>query len=99
MSDAGAAQHQRAGRYDPASTEHPGKMLPDLAGRIVENYSHPGDLVVDPMCGIGMTLVEGAAMGAAARASNSRSAGPSSHARTSIASSSPEAGLWRGPRR
>ena len=57
------AQYQRAGRYDPASTEHPGKMLPDLARRIVENYSDPGDLVVDPMCGIGTTLVEGAAVG------------------------------------
>lgn len=57
------AQYQRAGRYVPESTEHPGKMLPELARRIVEDYSTPGDLVVDPMCGIGTTLVEGAALG------------------------------------
>ena len=56
------AQYQRAGRYVPESSEHPGKMLPELARRIVEEYSAPGDLVVDPMCGIGTTLVEGAAL-------------------------------------
>lgn len=54
------AQRQRAGRYVPESTRHPGKMLPELARRIVTAYSTPGDIVVDPMCGIGTTLVEGA---------------------------------------
>lgn len=58
-----SAQYQRAGRYLPASTQHPGKMLPELARRIVAAYSLPGDLVVDPMCGIGTTLIEGAALG------------------------------------
>lgn len=57
------AQYQRAGRYLPESTEHPGKMLPELARRIIDDYSSAGDLVVDPMCGIGTTLVEGAALG------------------------------------
>ncbi len=57
------AQYQRAGRYLPASTQHPGKMLPELARRIITAYSSPGDLVVDPMCGIGTTLVEAAALG------------------------------------
>jgi DNA modification methylase len=33
-------------------------MLPALARRAIETYSDPGDLVVDPMCGIGTTLVE-----------------------------------------
>lgn len=33
-------------------------MLPELARRIITTYSDPGDLVVDPMCGIGTTLVE-----------------------------------------
>src|SRR5207247_10384919 len=54
---------QRAGRYDPASTTHPAKMAPELARRIVASYSAPGQLVVDPMCGIGTTLVEAAALG------------------------------------
>ena len=33
-------------------------MLPELARRAIDAYSDPGDLVVDPMCGIGTTLVE-----------------------------------------
>jgi hypothetical protein len=58
-----SAQYQRAGRYLPASTAHPAKMLPELARRIIAEYSPPGGLVVDPMCGIGTTLVEAAALG------------------------------------
>ncbi len=54
------AKTQRAGRYLPAVTIHPAKMLPALAARIVAEYSAPGELVVDPMCGIGTTLVEAA---------------------------------------
>ncbi len=57
------ARWQRTGRYVPESTRHPGKMLPELARRIVTAYSQPGDIVVDPMCGIGTTLVEAAALG------------------------------------
>lgn len=56
------AQYQRAGRYLPASTRHPGKMLPALARGIVAEYCAPGDLVLDPMCGTGTTLVEAAAL-------------------------------------
>jgi DNA modification methylase len=33
-------------------------MIPELARRAIEHYSEPGDLVVDPMCGVGTTLVE-----------------------------------------
>ncbi len=33
-------------------------MLPALARRAIEGYSDPGDLVLDPMCGIGTTPVE-----------------------------------------
>ena len=58
-----SAQYQRAGRYLPACTAHPGKMLPDLARRIVAEYSRPGQLVVDPMAGTGTTLVEAALAG------------------------------------
>jgi len=54
---------QRAGRYLPESTAHPAKMLPDLARRITTQYAPPGGLVVDPMCGIGTSLVEAATQG------------------------------------
>jgi hypothetical protein len=49
---------QRKGRYVPASTAHPAKMLPAVAAQAIEHYTTPGDLVLDPMCGIGTTLVE-----------------------------------------
>lgn len=57
------AQWQRAGRYLPACTSHPGKMLPELARRIVTEYSEPGALVLDPLAGIGTTLAEAALLG------------------------------------
>jgi DNA modification methylase len=56
------AHQQRDGRYLPESSAHPAAMLPELARRIITAYSHPGQLVVDPMCGIGTTLVEAAAL-------------------------------------
>ena len=52
------ARRQRRGRYDAESTAHPGKMLPELARTIIRAYSQPGEFVLDPMCGIGTTLVE-----------------------------------------
>jgi modification methylase len=54
------AKTQRAGRYLPAASVHPAKMLPELARRIVTEYSPPRGLVVDPMCGIATTLIEAA---------------------------------------
>ena len=54
------AQYQRAGRYLPGCTAHPGKMLPELARRIVTEYSSAGQVVVDPLAGIGTTVVEAA---------------------------------------
>src|ERR1035438_6266495 len=54
------AQYQRAGRYLPGCTAHPGKMLPELARRIVTEYSSVGQVVVDPLAGIGTTVVEAA---------------------------------------
>jgi hypothetical protein len=50
------SQWQRHGRYVPESNRHPGKMLPALARHAIDAYSEPGDLVIDPMCGIGTTL-------------------------------------------
>jgi modification methylase len=38
-------------------------MLPELARRAITAYSRPGELVVDPMCGIGTTLVEAVHLG------------------------------------
>jgi modification methylase len=52
------APAQRAGRYLAASAAHPAKMLPAIAAQAITHYTHPGDLVLDPMCGIGTTLIE-----------------------------------------
>ncbi len=49
---------QRKGRYVAESTAHPASMLPAVAAYAITNYSRPGDLVLDPLCGIGTTLVE-----------------------------------------
>ena len=52
------ARTQRCGRYLPESTAHPAKMLPAIAATAITRYTQPGNLVADPMCGIGTTLVE-----------------------------------------
>jgi modification methylase len=57
------ARAQRSGRYLPASTAHPGKMLPALARTAIATYSDVGGLVLDPMCGSGTTLVEAVHLG------------------------------------
>jgi len=57
------ARTQRGDRYVPASTAHPGKMLPAIAAQAITDYTAPGDLVLDPMCGIGTTLVEATHLG------------------------------------
>ncbi|MEU5726835.1 DNA methyltransferase [Micromonospora sp. NPDC047738] len=49
---------QRRGRYVPESVKHPARMLPAIAAHAIAAYTQPGDLVLDPMCGIGTTLVE-----------------------------------------
>ncbi|OBA44387.1 RNA methyltransferase [Nocardia sp. 852002-20019_SCH5090214] len=49
---------QRGDRYTRESSAHPAKMLPNIAAEAITRYSNPGDLVTDPMCGIGTTLVE-----------------------------------------
>jgi modification methylase len=49
---------QRKGRYAPESVKHPARMLPAIVTHAVEHYTKPGDLVLDPMAGIGTTLVE-----------------------------------------
>jgi modification methylase len=57
------ASAQRTGWYLPASTAHPAKMLPAIARQAITAYSQPGELVLDPMCGIGTTLVEATRLG------------------------------------
>ena len=57
------ARAQRAGRYVEVSGHHPAKMLPAIAARAIATYSAPGDLVMDPMAGIGSTLVEAVHLG------------------------------------
>ena len=49
---------QRKGRYVAEATAHPAKMLPAVAAHAIAHYTRPSDLVLDPMCGIGTTLVE-----------------------------------------
>jgi tRNA1(Val) A37 N6-methylase TrmN6 len=54
---------QRKNTYVPESTAHPAKMLPEVVRHAVAHYTEPGDLVLDPMCGIGTTLVEAVRLG------------------------------------
>ncbi|WP_063062194.1 TRM11 family SAM-dependent methyltransferase [Nocardia sienata] len=54
---------QRRGRYHPDSTAHPAKMFPAIVQHAVTTYTRPGGLVLDPMCGIGTTLVESLHLG------------------------------------
>lgn len=49
---------QRKGRYTEESTAHPAKMLPAIARHAIDTFTASGDLVFDPMCGVGTTLVE-----------------------------------------
>ena len=58
-----SSRTQRRGRYLEVSGAHPAKMLPAIARRAIEAYSLPGDVVVDPMCGVGTTLVEAVHLG------------------------------------
>ena len=58
-----AAPAQRRGRYVTESTQHPARMLPAIAAHAIVAYTRPGELVLDPMCGIGTTLVEAAHLG------------------------------------
>ena len=42
---------------------YPAKFIPQLARRLIEEYSEPCDTVLDPFCGCGTTLVESAVSG------------------------------------
>jgi len=45
--------------YTPESIVHPAKMELSLCNWILDRYIQGGETVLDPMCGIGTTLVEG----------------------------------------
>lgn len=49
---------QRRDRYVAESVAHPAKMLPAVVAHAIAAYTEPGEIVLDPMCGIGTTLVE-----------------------------------------
>jgi modification methylase len=49
---------QRRGRYVTGSGAHPARMAPDLAAALIHDYTQPGELVFDPLAGVGTTLVE-----------------------------------------
>jgi hypothetical protein len=48
---------QRRGLFVAGSGAHPARMLPDLARHAIHTYSPPGGIVLDPLAGIGTTLV------------------------------------------
>ncbi|WP_353941162.1 DNA methyltransferase [Streptomyces sp. HUAS MG91] len=58
-----SAPAKRKGRYVPGSAAHPAKMHPGIAQHAIRTYTRPGELVLDPMCGIGTTLVEAIHLG------------------------------------
>jgi SAM-dependent methyltransferase len=49
---------QRYGRYAAGSAGHRDRTPPDLAATLIQRYSNPGDLIVDPFAGTGTMLVE-----------------------------------------
>lgn len=57
------SRDQRRGRYLRGALAHPGKMLPSVARYAIATYTAPGDLVLDPMAGIGTTTVEAIHLG------------------------------------
>jgi modification methylase len=60
-----APARQRGAAY-VAGGRHPAKMWPAIARTAIERYSQPGDLVLDPMCSVGTSLVEAVLAGRSA---------------------------------
>lgn len=49
--------------YTPESIRHPAKMHLGMCRQIIKLYSKKGDTILDPMCGIGTTIIEGMLLG------------------------------------
>ncbi len=64
----GCYSGQRGDLFLPKSNRHPAKMAVGLCYRIFEHgqkrgYWKPGDVMLDPMCGIGTTMIVGLTLG------------------------------------
>src|SRR4051812_19027055 len=57
------SRRQRTGRYTDESNKHPGKMATSICRYLINCYTQPGDWVLDPMAGIGTTMVEAMYLG------------------------------------
>ena len=53
-------QRERGEWYDPSALQHPAKMSTRLAVHLILQYTKCGDVILDPMAGVGTTLVEAA---------------------------------------
>lgn len=51
------------GYFTHAIHRYSGKFIPQIAGQAIDLLTRPGDLIVDPYCGSGTTLVEAAVRG------------------------------------
>jgi hypothetical protein len=54
---------QRFFRYHPTSWKHPARMDLVLCRKIIKTYTTKDELILDPMAGIGSTLIEGGLFG------------------------------------
>jgi DNA modification methylase len=54
---------QREGFYCEESMSHPAKMPTYLAQAIISSYTKAGELILDPMTGIGTTIIEAVKLG------------------------------------
>ncbi|HEX2173469.1 MAG TPA: DNA methyltransferase, partial [Dehalococcoidia bacterium] len=45
---------------------YPAMMIPQVAGRLIDEFTQPGDVILDPFCGSGSVLVEAGLRGRSA---------------------------------
>jgi modification methylase len=55
--------HRRRSSAYVAGNAHPAKMWPHIAATAIARYSQPGETVLDPMCGVGTSLIEAITLG------------------------------------
>lgn len=58
-----APQKAREEIYSKSSIKHPAKMKPVWAQAMIQKYSKPSDIILDPMAGVGTTGVEASRLG------------------------------------